>query len=140
MSKFRYIFITNQFTRLCLFIFNSIIEKDIFYKEKTFCTWIERISKMFFNILEKCFSWVCDLETAIPILIKTFTELFLVFWTQQLYGKWIVQPTHWPPSNRPLTTYSPTQRLLDPPNTNPLIDEPNTHPHKRQYSTKETWQ
>ena len=79
MSKFRYISITNQFTRLCLFIFNSIIEKDTFRKEKTFCTWIERISKMFSNILEMCLSSVCDLETAILILIKTFTEIFLVF-------------------------------------------------------------
>ena len=140
MSKFRYISITNQFTRLCLFIFNSIIEKDTFRKEKTFCTWIERISKMFSNILEMYLSSVCDLETAILILIKTFTEILLVFWTQQLYGKWIVQPIHWPPSNRPLTTYSLTQQLMDPPNTNPLIDEPNTHPPRRKHCTKETWQ
>ena len=139
MSKFRYIFITNQFTRLCLFIFNSIIEKDTFRKEKTFWTWIERISKMFSNILEKCFSSVCDLETAILILIKTFTELFLVFWSQQLYGKWIVQPIHWLPSNRPLTTYSLTQRLMDPPNTNPLIEEPNTHPPPPTHPQKKTF-
>ena len=135
MSKFRYISITNQFTRLCLFIFNSIIEKDTFRKEKTFCTWIERISKMFSNIFEMCLSSVCDLETAILILMKIFTEIFLVFWTQQLYGKWIVQPIHWP-----LTTYSLTQQLMDPPNTNPLINEPNTHPPRRKHSTKETWQ
>ena len=79
MSKFRYSFITNQFIRFCFFILNSIIEKDTFHNEKAFFTWIEHISKMFSNIPEMCLSSVCDLKTAILILIKTFTELFLVF-------------------------------------------------------------
>ena len=147
MSKFRYCFITNQFIRFLFVYLQQYHRKRHIPQRKSFLyldwTYFKNVFQHPWNVLE--FSlWPrdCNFNTdenlyrTLSCLLITAT-LWQVNSTIVLYEFYSLHQTT---TNRPPTTYSPTQRLIDPPNTNPLINWPNTHPHKRQYSTKETWQ